>query len=130
MHGWEWQCTVRTLRLDQGLAGLGRGLRRWHRQWPEAAAPARAVGAKVRGSDCCARLVVVQCYSRARVVMGARARALARRVVTGGSVLEWLGATRAPGTDAGHEQERLRGWWLTTMVALGGWGSRQWWKCD
>ena len=54
--------------------------------------------------------------------MGARARACARRIVTGGSVLERLSATRTPGTDAGHEQERLRGWWLTAMVAHGGGG--------
>ena len=77
MHGWEWQCTARTLRLDQGLVGLGRGIRRLHRQWPEAAASARAVGAQARGSDCCARLVALQCYSRARAAMGARARACA-----------------------------------------------------
>ena len=39
-----------SLRQDQGSAGLGRGLgwrhrKQWHRKWPEAAAPARAVGA-------------------------------------------------------------------------------------
>ena len=122
MHGWEWQCTAHTLRLYQGLAGLGRGLKRRHRQWPEATALARAVGAQARGSDCCARLVAVQCYSMARAAMGVRARARTRRLVTGGSVLERLGATRAPGTDAGHEQERFRGWWLTVMVARRGGG--------
>ena len=52
--------------------------------------------------------------------MGARARARARRLVTGGSVLERLGATKAPGTDAGQEQGRLSYWWLTAMVAQGG----------
>ena len=51
--------------------------------------------------------------------MGARARARARRLVTGGSVLERLGATRALGTDAGHEQGRLSCWWLMAMVARG-----------
>ena len=57
--------------------------------------------------------------------MGGRARARARRLVTGDSVLERLGATRAPSIDAGHKQGRLSCWWLTAMVAQGGWGSRQ-----
>ena len=59
-----------------------RGGQRRHWQWPEAAAPARAVGAQARSSGYCARLVAVQCYSRARAAMGARARARARRLVT------------------------------------------------
>ena len=62
-HGWEWQCTACTLRLDHGLVGLGKGLRRRHRQRrhqlrAESAAWARAVEAQARGSDCCARLCV------------------------------------------------------------------------
>ena len=130
---------MRTLRLDQGSAGLGRGLRRRHRkrrhrQWPEAATPARVVGAQARGSDCCARLVAVQCYSRARAAMGAKARARARRLVTGGRVLERLGATKAPGTDAGHEQGRLglvaHGNGGSGGGGGGGGGGGAWWKCD
>ena len=50
-----------------------------------------------------------------------RARARARRLVTGGSVLHLLDATRAPGTDAGHEQGRFSCWWLTALVAQGAW---------
>ena len=59
--------------------------------------------------------------------MGARARARARGLVIGGSVLKRLGATRAPGIDAGHEEGRLSCWWLTAMVPF--WGGGRWWKC-
>ena len=59
--------------------------------------------------------------------MGARARVRARWLVTGDSVLERLGATRALGTDAGHEQGSLNCWWRMAMVAQGVGG---WWKCD
>ena len=62
--------------------------------------------------------------------MGAKARACVRRLVDGGSVLECFSIARAPGTNAGHEQGRLSCWWLAAMVAEGGWGSRQRWKCD
>ena len=65
--------------------------------------------------------------------MGSRARPRVRRLVTGGSVLERLGATRAPGTDAGHEQGRLSCWLLRGAEAHGNGGSGGgggWWKCD
>ena len=71
-------------------------------KWPEAVAPARAVGAQARGSDYCARLVTVQGYLMARLCVAAVG-------TDGGDGSGLLGAMAL-----GH------GYWLWTAHCKGG----------